>query len=65
MINGPTGKRFQESLPRDLYDLWFISHKLGREFKPDAADFEPSLLKRDLRKYLPRSHWRLVDTWIG
>jgi len=51
--------------PRDLYDLWFISQKLGREFKPDAADFEPSLLKRDLRKYLPRSHWRLVDTWIG
>jgi len=51
--------------PRDLYDLWFISQKLGREFVPDAAGFDPSLLKRELRKYLPRNHWRLVDTWLG
>jgi len=51
--------------PRDLYDLWFISQKLGREFKPDASGFEPTLLRRDLRKYLPRSHWRLIDRWIG
>jgi len=51
--------------PRDLYDLWFISQKLGREFKPDAAGFDPALLKRELRKYLPRSHWRLIDRWTG
>ncbi len=51
--------------PRDLYDLWFISQKLGREFKPQAADFDPRVLKRELRKYLPRSHWRLIDTWLG
>jgi predicted nucleotidyltransferase component of viral defense system len=51
--------------PRDLYDLWFISQKLGREFKPDTAGLDPSLLRRDLRKYLPQSHWRLIDRWIG
>ena len=51
--------------PRDLYDLWFISQKLGREFRPQAADFDPRVLKRELRKYLPRSHWRLIDTWLG
>jgi len=51
--------------PRDLYDLWFISQKLGREFKPDASGFQPALLRRDLRKYLPRSHWRLIDLWTG
>jgi len=51
--------------PRDLYDLWFISQKLGQEFEPDAAGFDPSLLKRELRKYLPRSHWRLIDIWLG
>lgn len=51
--------------PRDLYDLWFISKKLGRKFEPDTAGFDPRLLRRDLRKYLPRSHWRLVDRWIG
>lgn len=51
--------------PRDLYDLWFISRKLGREFRLDIKGFDPSLLKRDLRKYLPRSHWRLIDRWTG
>jgi predicted nucleotidyltransferase component of viral defense system len=51
--------------PRDLYDLWFISQKLGREFEPDAASFDPSLFKRELRKYLPRSHWRLIEKWLG
>jgi predicted nucleotidyltransferase component of viral defense system len=51
--------------PRDLYDLWFISQKLGQKFEPDAAGFDPALLKRELRKYLPRSHWRLIDRWTG
>jgi predicted nucleotidyltransferase component of viral defense system len=51
--------------PWDLYDLWFISQKLGREFKPDTADFSPAVLRRELRKYLPRGHWRLIDRWTG
>ena len=51
--------------PRDLYDLWFISQKLGRQFEPDTAGLDPSLLRRELRKYLPQSHWRLIDRWIG
>ena len=51
--------------PRDLYDLWFISQRLGREFEPDTAGISASVLKRELRKYLPRSHWRLVDQWTA
>jgi predicted nucleotidyltransferase component of viral defense system len=51
--------------PRDIYDLWFISQKLDREFEPDAAGIPPSVLRRELRKYLPRSHWRLIDKWTG
>jgi predicted nucleotidyltransferase component of viral defense system len=50
---------------RDLYDLWFISQKLGRDFEPDTAGIPPSILRRELRKYLPRSHWRLVDKWTA
>jgi predicted nucleotidyltransferase component of viral defense system len=50
---------------RDLYDLWFISQKLGKEFKPETEDFDPLLLRRELRKYLPQSQWRLIDRWIG
>jgi predicted nucleotidyltransferase component of viral defense system len=60
------GKAFEaRRQPRDLYDLWFISQKLGREFKPDTAGFPPSVLRRELRKYLPRGHWRLIDKWTG
>jgi len=51
--------------PRDLYDLWFISQKLGRDFKPDLKDIPPAAMRRELRKYLPRSHWRVVDEWTA
>jgi len=51
--------------PRDLYDRWFISQKLGRKFKPDTAGFSLAILRRELRKYLPRGHWRLIDKWSG
>lgn len=51
--------------PRDIYDLWFISQKLGRDFEPDTTGIPPSVLRRELRKYLPRSHWRLVDKWTA
>lgn len=51
--------------PRDLYDLWFISQKLGRDLEPDLKGIPPAVLRRELRKYLPRSHWRLVDRWTA
>jgi predicted nucleotidyltransferase component of viral defense system len=51
--------------PRDLYDLWFISQKLGRDFEPDTTGILPSILRGELRKYLPRSHWRLIDKWTA
>lgn len=51
--------------PRDLYDLWFISQKLGRELEPDLKGIPPAVLRRELRKYLPRGHWRIVDEWAA
>lgn len=51
--------------PRDIYDLWFISQKLGRDFEPHTTGIPPSVLRSELRKYLPRSHWRLVDKWTA
>ena len=50
--------------PRDLYDLWFIAQKLGRDFSPDLTGFDRKAIKRELRKYLPRSHWRVIEQWI-
>jgi predicted nucleotidyltransferase component of viral defense system len=50
--------------PRDLYDLWFISQKLGKEFVPGLAGIDKKVIKRELRKYLPRNHWSVIDQWI-
>lgn len=49
--------------PRDLYDLWFISQKLGLPFKADLAGSDPLIVRRELRKYLPRTHWSVIDQW--
>jgi len=50
---------------RDLYDLWFIAQKLRRAFTPDLTGFDRKILKRELRKYLPPSHWKVIDSWSG
>jgi predicted nucleotidyltransferase component of viral defense system len=51
--------------PRDLYDLWFISQKLRLPFQADLAGSDPRIVKRELRKYLPRAHWSVIDQWTG
>jgi len=51
--------------PRDLYDLWFISQKLGLPFQVNRAGSDPRIVKRELRKYLPRTHWSVIDQWTG
>jgi len=49
--------------PRDLYDLWFIAQKLRRAFTPDLSDFDRKAIRRELRKYLPTSHWQVIEQW--
>jgi predicted nucleotidyltransferase component of viral defense system len=49
--------------PRDLYDLWFISQKLGRSFQAGLAVSDWRIVRRELRKYLPRTHWSVIDQW--
>lgn len=49
--------------PRDLYDLWFIAQKLRRTFTPDLSGFDRRTIRRELRKYLPRSHWQVIEQW--
>ena len=49
--------------PRDLYDLWFISQKLGLPFRADLAGSDPMIIRRELRKYLPKTHWSVIDQW--
>jgi len=49
--------------PRDLYDLWFIAQKLRRAFTPDLSGFDRKAIRRELRKYLPASHWQVIEQW--
>jgi hypothetical protein len=49
--------------PRDLYDLWFIAQKLRRSFTPDLEGFDRQAIRRELRKYLPRDHWQVIELW--
>jgi predicted nucleotidyltransferase component of viral defense system len=49
--------------PRDLYDLWFIAQKLRHAFRPDLKGFDRRAVRRELRKYLPRSHWQVIEQW--
>lgn len=49
--------------PRDLYDLWFVAQKLRRPFTPDLSGFDRQSIRRELRKYLPRDHWQVIELW--
>lgn len=49
--------------PRDLYDLWFIAQKLKRTLDIDSSGVNRQAVKRELRKYLPQSHWGVIEQW--
>jgi len=49
--------------PRDLYDLWFIAQRLRLPFAADLSGFDRQAIPRELRKYLPRSQWPVIDQW--
>jgi predicted nucleotidyltransferase component of viral defense system len=41
------------SKPRDYFDLWFISQKLGKDVKLPAIKMQPSRFKGELNQLLP------------
>jgi len=47
--------------PRDLFDLWFLGQTLGRKLPDDAPEFDPRVLRRELRMYLPRKFYPVVE----
>jgi len=48
--------------PRDLFDVWYLSGILKIPYKARKVNFDNKTLVRDLRKYLPKSYWRVLDT---
>ncbi|MCX5886536.1 MAG: nucleotidyl transferase AbiEii/AbiGii toxin family protein [Proteobacteria bacterium] len=47
--------------PKDMFDLWYISQKLNKAYNPGAASIPKRELTRELRKYLPKDFWPVID----
>lgn len=47
--------------PKDIFDMWYICQKLKKEYRPLATSISKTTLTRDLRKYLPRDYWPIID----
>lgn len=48
---------------RDVYDFWFLCERLGGKFKFDKRKFSKHDLEEELHRFLPRSDWRLINSW--
>lgn len=46
--------------PKDFFDLWYISERLKIPYKPKKISSKKEFV-RDLRKYLPRNFWPVIE----
>jgi len=46
---------------KDVFDLWYITQQLKLPFKPRVIQIPKKILTRDLRKYLPRNFWPIIE----
>ena len=51
----------ERAKPKDIFDLWYISQKLNKVYKPGAIMMPKRELVRELRKYLPKDFWPVID----
>lgn len=49
------------SKPKDAFDLWYICQKLKIPYVPAAVSIPKKEFVRDLRKYLPKDFWSVID----
>jgi len=47
--------------PKDVFDIWYICQKLRRPYYPQDIVIPEKELVRDLRKYLPKDFWPVID----
>ncbi len=50
--------------PKDLFDLWYISQKLGKPYTPGKSPIRKTEIVRELRKYLPKNLWPAIAELI-
>ncbi len=46
---------------KDVFDIWYICQKLRRPYEPQDISIPEKELVRDLRKYLPKDFWPVID----
>jgi predicted nucleotidyltransferase component of viral defense system len=46
---------------KDVFDLWYISQKLKKAYKPETVPIPKKEIVRELRKYLPRDFWPAIE----
>lgn len=47
--------------PRDFFDVWYIHQLKHLPLKPFQVTISKEILKSELRKYLPKNYWPVVD----
>ncbi len=47
--------------PKDIFDLWFISQKMGIQYRPPDTEITQKELRRELAKYLPSSYQAAIE----
>jgi predicted nucleotidyltransferase component of viral defense system len=47
--------------PKDVFDLWYICQKLKKPYYLDKISISKKELARDLRKYLPKDFWPVIE----
>jgi predicted nucleotidyltransferase component of viral defense system len=50
--------------PKDIFDLWYVSQRLGIPYQPKRASLKKEEFVRDLRKYLPKDFWPAIEGLI-
>jgi CRISPR/Cas system-associated endoribonuclease Cas2 len=50
--------------PRDLFDLWFIEQLQRSVWTCPAHNFSEMELKRELRKFLPKDYYKVINSLI-
>lgn len=51
----------ERAKPKDVFDLWYICQRLKKPYVPVTASIPKKELVRDLRKYLPKDFWGVID----
>lgn len=50
--------------PKDIFDLWYLCEQLKIPYNAQSMDISKSILRRDLRKLLPKNYWQVIESLI-